>query len=186
VGAIAGFERLTWLKIAGIIVAAIGVIILLDPRKASFSSQTTLGDLCIVINCLAYGIYVATSKSVITRNGTFRSMMWVFIFGALVCLPLGAVSLSRIDLAAVPTYVWWVTLYIAVGATASPYLLNAWALQKVDPSTVAVYVYLQPLIGFSLAVIFLGENLNVAFGIAAVFVFAGVFMVTRKYVPVET
>jgi drug/metabolite transporter (DMT)-like permease len=186
VGAIAGFERLTWLKILGIIVAALGVVILLDPRKASFSSQTTLGDLCIVINCLAYGIYVATSKSTITRNGTFRSMMWVFIFGAIVCAPLGAVSLSRIDLAAVPAYVWWVSVYIAIGATAAPYLLNAWALQKVDPSTVAVYVYLQPLIGFSLAVIFLGENLSVAFGVAAVFVFVGVFMVTRRYIPVET
>jgi len=185
-GAIAGFERLTWLKIAGIIVAALGVIILLDPRKASFSSQTTLGDLCIVLNCLAYGIYVATSKSVITRNGTFRSMMWVFIFGALVCVPLGAVSLSHIDLAAVPAYVWWVSLYIAIGATAAPYLLNAWALQKVVPSTVAVYVYLQPLIGFTLAVIFLDEKLSVTFGVAAAFVFAGVFMVTRKYVPLET
>jgi len=185
-GAIAGFERLTWLKIAGIIVAALGVIILLDPRKASFSSQTTLGDLCIVLNCLAYGIYVATSKSVITRNGTFRSMMWVFIFGALVCVPLGAVSLSHIDLAAVPAYVWWVSLYIAIGATAAPYLLNAWALQKVFPSTVAVYVYLQPLIGFTLAVIFLDEKLSVTFGVAAAFVFAGVFMVTRKYVPLET
>ncbi|MFL6375485.1 MAG: DMT family transporter [Pyrinomonadaceae bacterium] len=186
VGAVAGFERLTWLKILGIIVAALGVIILLDPRKASFSSQTTLGDLCIVINCLAYGIYVATSKSVIVRNGTFRSMMWVFIFGAIVCAPLGAVSLSRIDLTAVPAYVWWVSVYIAIGATAAPYLLNAWALQKVEPSTVAVYVYLQPLIGFVLAVLFLGESLTLTFGIAAAFVFAGVFMVTHKYVPLET
>jgi drug/metabolite transporter (DMT)-like permease len=186
VGAVAGFERLTWLKIAGIIVAALGVIILLDPRKASFSSQTTLGDLCIVINCLAYGIYVATSKSVIVRNGTFRSMMWVFIFGAIVCVPLGAVSLSHTDLASVPAYVWWVAVYIAIGATAAPYLLNAWALQKVDPSTVAVYVYLQPLIGFSLAVLFLGESLTLVFAVAAVMIFAGVFMVTRKYVPVET
>lgn len=186
VGAIAGFERLTWLKLVGIIVAASGVVILLDPRKASFSSATTLGDLCIVVNGLAYGIYVATSKGTITRNGTFRSMMWVFIFGAIVCVPLGAVSISRIDLAGVPAYVWWVAVYIAVGATATPYLLNAWALQKVDPSTVAVYVYLQPLIGFSLAVIFLGENLTLAFGVAATTIFIGVFMVTRRFVPVET
>jgi drug/metabolite transporter (DMT)-like permease len=186
VGAIAGFERLTWVKIIGIIVAASGVVILLDPRKASFSSQTTLGDLCIVINCLAYGIYVATSKSVILRNGTFRSMMWVFIFGSLVCVPIGAVSLSRIDLAAVPASIWWIAVYIAIGATAAPYLLNAWALQKVNPSTVAVFVYLQPLIGFTLAVLFLGESITTTFVIAAALVFAGVFLVTRRFVPVET
>ncbi|HEV7698920.1 MAG TPA: DMT family transporter [Pyrinomonadaceae bacterium] len=186
VGSIAGFEKLTWLKIVGIVFAAAGVILLIDPRKASFSSQTTIGDLFIIINCLAYGIYVATSKSVITRNGTFRSMMWVFIFASFVCIPLGAVSLSRIDLAAVDTRIWLIAVYIAIGATAAPYLLNAWALSKVDPSTVAVFVYLQPLIGFALALMFLGESIGPIFIGAAAMIFAGVFLVTRKFVPVET
>ncbi len=186
VGAIAGFERLTLPKIAGIILAAIGVIILIDPRRASFSSQTTLGDICIVINCLAYGIYVATSKQAIMRNGIFRSMMWVFIFASIICVPLGAYSLLTIDIAAVPTSIWLISAYIALGATAAPYLLNAWALSKVNPSTVAVFVYLQPLIGFILAVMFLGERVNALFIVAAALIFAGVFLATKKFVPAET
>lgn len=186
VGAIAGFERLTVVKIAGIVLAGIGVIILIDPRKASFSSQTTLGDLCIVLNCLAYGIYVATSKEAITRNGTFRSMMWVFIFASAVCIPLGAFSLSTIDINAVEPRIWSITIYIGIGATAAPYLLNAWALSKVNPSTVAVFVYLQPLIGFTLAVLFLGEQITSAFVASCILIFAGVFLVTKKFIPAET
>ena len=180
VGSMAGFEKLTWVKVLGIVFAGIGVVLLIDPRKASFSSQTTIGDIFIIINCLAYGTYVATSKKVIVRNGTFRSMMWVFIFASVVCIPLGAMSLSSIDLAAVPSNIWLICIYIAIGATAGSYLLNAWALQKVDPSTVAVFVYLQPLIGFILAVIFLGEKIDFRFIIAALLVFAGVFMTTRN------
>jgi drug/metabolite transporter (DMT)-like permease len=186
VGSIAGFEKLTWVKVVGIIFAALGVVLLIDPRKASFSSQTTIGDIYIIINCLAYGTYVAVSKKVITRNGTFRSMMWVFIFASFICVPVGAVSLSSIDLAVVPTYVWLISIYIAVGATAAPYLLNAWALQKVNPSTVAVFVYLQPLIGFALAVAYLGESIGPVFVLAAGMIFAGVFLVTRKFIPSET
>lgn len=186
VGSIAGFERLTAVKIIGIVFAAVGVIILIDPRKASFSSQTTVGDIFIIINCLAYGIYVATSKGAITRNGTFRSMMWVFIFASIICIPLGAFSLSTIDLAAIDTNIWLISVYIAIGATAAPYLLNAWALSKVNPSTVAVFVYLQPLIGFGLAVMFLGENINLTFIISAALIFAGVFLVTKKFIPSET
>ena len=186
VGSIAGFENLTWVKILGIVFAALGVVLLIDPRKASFSSQTTIGDTYIIINCLAYGTYVATSKKVITRNGTFRSMMWVFIFASFICVPVGAISLSRIDLFAVPGYVWLISMYIAVGATAAPYLLNAWALQKVNPSTVAVFVYLQPLIGFALAVAYLGESIGPVFVLAAGMIFAGVFLVTRKFIPSET
>lgn len=186
VGAVAGFERLTAKKIFGIILAAIGVVILIDPRKASFSSQTTLGDMFIIINCLAYGIYVATSKGAIMRNGIFRSMMWVFIFASIVCIPLGAWSLSTIDISAVEPRIWLIVLWIGIGATAVPYLLNALALSKVEPSTVAVFVYLQPIIGFTLAVLFLGEHIGLSFIIASALIFSGVFFVTRKYVPIET
>jgi len=175
-----GFERLRGLKIAGIVIACFGVLILIDPRNASFSSQTTLGDLLIVGNSLCYGIYVATSKTIVTRNGAFRSMMWVFVFAAVICVPVGTYSMSSVDMLAVTPGIWALVVYIAIGATASPYLLNAWALARVNPSTVAVYVYLQPLIGFLLAVIFLGENIDLKFILAASMVFVGVFLVTWR------
>lgn len=186
VGSLAGLERLTTIKIAGIVLAAVGVIILIDPRKASFASQTTIGDLFIIINSLAYGIYVATSKSAIMRNGVFRSMMWVFIFASLICVPLGAWSLSTIDVSAVEMRIWLIVFWIGIGATAAPYLLNALALSKVDPSMVAVFVYLQPLIGFVLAVILLGESIDAKFIAAAALIFVGVFLVTRRFIPSDT
>ena len=180
VGSIVGTEPLRRWKVIGIVLAAAGVIMLIDPRAASFSSQTTIGDIMIIVNSLSYGIYVATSKAVITRNGAFRSVMWVFIFASIVCVPLGAMSLSHVDLSTIGPEIWLTCLYIAVGATAAPYFLNAWALARVPPSTVAVFVYLQPLIGFAFAVIFLGETIDFRFIIAALLVFAGVFLTTRK------
>ncbi len=186
VGAAAGFEQLQRRKIIGIVLAAFGVILLIDPRNASFSSESTIGDILIILNSLSYGIYVATSKSVIMRNGVFRSMMWVFLFGSIICVPLGAVSIAPIGLAAIDTSVWLLMIYIAVVATAAPYLLNAYAISHVNPSTVAVFIYLQPLIGFLLAVYFLGEKFDYVLGIATILIFAGLFLVTRKFVPSET
>jgi drug/metabolite transporter (DMT)-like permease len=180
IGAIIGVERLRVIKVIGIVLAAVGVIVLIDPRNASFSSETTLGDVLIIINSLSYGIYVATSKEIITRNGAFRSMMWVFIFAAIVCVPLGLFSLSSIDVAAVSPMIWWLVLYIAIIATAGPYLLNAYAIAKVSASTVAVFIYLQPIIGFLLAAAFLGETIDTKFIVAAVMVFIGVFLTTRS------
>jgi len=179
VSSIVGTERLQGVKTLGIVLAAAGVLVIIDPRNASFSSQTTKGDLLIIINSLSYGIYVATSKSVIERNGAFRSMMWVFIFAAIVCVPLGTGSMSSVDMSAIDPLIWLLVAYIAIGATASPYLLNAWALARVDPSTVAVYVYFQPVIGFLTAVAFLGEQVDEKFFAAGALIFAGVFLVTR-------
>jgi drug/metabolite transporter (DMT)-like permease len=180
VSTIAGTELLRAGKVLGIALAAAGIIFLIDPRNASFSSQTTLGDLMIIANSLSYGIFVATSKDTITRNGAFRSTMWIFIFASIVCVPLGLWSLSTIDATAITTNIWLLVVYVAVIATAGPYLLNAYALSKVNPSIVAVYIYLQPIIGFILAVIFLNEVLDVKFAVAAVLVFAGVFLTTRR------
>lgn len=186
VGAIVGAEKLQKIKVFGILLAAAGVIFLIDPRNASFSSQTTIGDILVILNSLSYGIYVAISKDIITRNGAFRSIAWIFVFASIICVPLGLVSLSAVDVTAVSQLIWLVILYIAVGATTAPYFLNAWALARVNPSTVAVFVYLQPLIGFILAVIFLGEKIDFTFIIAASLIFSGVFLVIKKFTPVET
>lgn len=179
ISAIIGTERLTGVKIAGIGLAAAGAVILIDPRNASFTSSTTVGDLMIILNSLAFGIYVATSKEVVTRNGSFRSMMWVFIFSSVVCTPLALFSFSYDNISHIPIQIWAAVLYIAIFATAVPYLLNAYAISRVSPTVVAVFVYLQPLIGFVLAASVLNENIDLRFAISAVAIFAGVFLVTR-------
>jgi len=186
VSSMIGEERLRPQKLVGLILAAIGVILLIDPRKASFSSQNTIGDLMIVGNSLAYGIYVATSKETITRNGAFRSMMWVFIFASIICVPYGLIAMGPVDIASVSPGIWLIAVYIAIGATAAPYLLNAWALARVNPSIVAVYIYLQPLIGFMMAVVFLGEPIGALFAAAAALIFVGVFLVTYRRQTFET
>lgn len=186
IGAISGVEKLRVVKIFGIVLAAIGVILLIDPRKASFSSETTLGDLMIILNSLSYGIYVTSSKDVLTRNGAVKSMTWIFIFASVVCVPLGLYSMSDIDVVSITPAIWLLILYIAIIATAMPYLFNAWALARVNPSTVAVYIYLQPLIGFLLAVFLLGENVGLNFIAAALLIFAGVYLVTKKFIPAQT
>jgi drug/metabolite transporter (DMT)-like permease len=45
---------------------------------------------------------------------------------------------------------------------------------------VAVYIYLQPLIGFFAAIVFLDEKLDFKVLIAAALIFAGVFLVTKR------
>ena len=68
--------------------------------------------------------------------------------------------------------------YIIVLPTAITYYLNAWALARVPPSTVAVYIYLQPLIAFVVAPIVLGETLGARALISSLLIFVGVFIVT--------
>lgn len=185
ISAVFGFDRLNWRKGVGILIAAAGVVYLIDPAQASFSAEHTRGDLMIVANGFCYAAYLAISKDVIARNGALRSLAWLFFFGSLICVPIGAFSLSQIDFSQITASSSAAMVFIVLFPTIGAYYLNAWALARVTPSVVAVYIYLQPVIGFVLAVIFLGEKFTFKLFTAAILIFAGVFLVSKKFAAAE-
>jgi drug/metabolite transporter (DMT)-like permease len=180
VGVVLGTDRATLRRLLGIALAAAGVLYLIGPGRAQFSSATRTGDLLIVSNSLCYGAYIAVSKDLMKRYNALSVITWIFVAGCVVTVPAGAVSLAHISLGSISWRVWLAILYIIVLPTAGAYYLNGWALARVPPSTVAVYVYLQPLIAFVVAPIILGESLSVRAVVASLLIFAGVLVVTRR------
>jgi len=173
-------DRASLRRILGILLSAGGVVYLIGPGSVEFSSATRLGDLLIVTNSLCYGTYIAISKDLMTRYSALTVISWIFIVGSIATVPVAAINISHVPLANVSATVWVAIAYIVVVPTVGAYYLNAWALGRVPPSTVAVYIYLQPLIAFSLAPLLLGEKLNWRTIVAAALIFAGVLVVTRR------
>lgn len=180
ISALVGNDVLSWRKISGIALSAVGVVYLINPAKAGFSSATTLGDILVILNSLSYGIYVAISKKLISKYGALKSIAWLFLFGSLINVPIGLVSLSSVDLGAVSSKAWFALAAIVVFPTILAYYWNTWALARVEPSVVAVYIYLQPVIGTILAITILGEPWKPRIFVAMALIFAGVYLVTRR------
>jgi drug/metabolite transporter (DMT)-like permease len=175
-----GIDSFSWRKVGGIAVAAAGVVYLFNPANASFSSKTTQGDILIVLNSLCYAIYMAISKKSISHYGALKSIAWLFIFASLINVPVGIYALKDVDIGQVSFNSWLFVLGLVIFPTIMAYFWNAWALSRVEPSIVAVYIYLQPLMGFLAAIVFLGEEFPRRLLISAVLVFAGVFLVTWR------
>jgi drug/metabolite transporter (DMT)-like permease len=173
-------DRASARRVIGILLAAGGVVYLIGPTRAGFSSATRLGDLLIVTNSLCYGTYIAISKDLMTRYSALTVITWIFIVGSIATVPVGTLSVSHVALGSVSAGVWVAIAYIVLVPTVGAYYLNAWALGRVPPSIVAVYIYLQPLIAFSLAPLLLGERLTWRTLIAALLIFTGVLVVTRR------
>ena len=179
VGIALGTDRAVLQRIIGIALAAAGVIYLIGPSRTAFSSATRTGDLLIVTNSLCYGAYIAISKPLLERYNALTVITWIFIVGCFATVPLGAISLLHVDLGKITFGVWLAIIYIILLPTVGAYYLNTWALARVPPSTVAVYIYLQPLIAFAVAPLILGEALTWRAVIASVLIFAGVLVITR-------
>lgn len=181
VGVIIGNDSLSLIKILGIILAACGVVYLMNPMNADFGGDYALGNLLLVLNTLCYGSYIAISKNVIKRYGTLTSIFWIFLFGAIIMLPIGFFFADTIDVSNLTPKLWLAIIYIIVFPTVLAYFLNAWALARVAPSVVAVYIYLQPLIAVVLAPILLpNEHWNPRAWVAMILIFSGLFFVTRQ------
>ncbi len=180
VSVVIGNDRLTWLKVFGTILAGCGVVYLIDPANANFSSATTQGDILVLLNSMSYATYVAVSKKLITYYGALKSIAWLFLFASIINVPIGLYSLQAVELSQVNLSAWLALAAIVLFPTIFAYYWNAWALARVEPSVVAVYIYLQPLIGTFLAIFVLGEAWKPRIFAAMALIFTGVFLVTRK------
>jgi drug/metabolite transporter (DMT)-like permease len=180
VGVALGTDHVTLRRLVGIALAAGGVLYLIGPGRANFSSATRAGDMLVVANSICYGAYIAVSKNLMKRYNALSVMAWLFVIGCIITVPAGAISLAHVSLTSISWRVWLAVLYIIVFPTAGAYFLNGWALARVSPSTVAVYIYLQPLIAFAAAPFVLGESLSYHTVIASLLIFAGVLVVTRR------
>lgn len=177
VGAALGYDSLSWRKVIGIATAGFGVVYLIDPLRADFSRATSIGNLLTVANSLSYGAYIVLSKDLVKRYGALNVLTWMFLMGCLVTAPVGTVALARTPMLSLGWEVWLGLLYIILVPTVGAYYLNAWALARVEPSTVATYIYLQPVIAFALAPLILGEAWSARTVFACLLIFAGVAIV---------
>ena len=175
-----GHDRLSLRRLAGISLAAGGVIYLVNPARADVSAHTTLGNLMVACSSLLYAIYIVISKDLFERYGALNVITWIFVVGSIVTIPAGVYSLGSAHVYTLGPTVWLTILFVILFPTVVAYYLNAWALTRVTPSTVAIYIYMQPLFAFGVAPFLLGEKWNWRTVVAAVFIFSGVALVTRR------
>lgn len=176
-----GYERGSVKTLLGVLLSAAGVVYLINPLHADLTRQTTSGNLLILINSFLYALYLVVSKDLVERYGALNVVTWIFLLGSVITVPVGIYSLQRENLAGIGAGVWVIVAFIIIFPTVVAYYLNAWALTRVPPSLVAIYIYLQPLIAFGFAPLLLGESWNWRTIVAAVLIFGGVALVTKDH-----
>jgi drug/metabolite transporter (DMT)-like permease len=180
VGSLTGIERPSWRRLLGILLAAAGVVYLISPARQDVSAGSRFGDLLILGSAFIYGCYIVISKPLVEAYGALPTITWIFIVATLPTALVGALSLRHSPLAAIDARTWGAIIYIVLVPTILAYYLLTAALKEVPPSTVAVYIYLQPLIAFVVAPAILGEAFTARTAMAAVLIFLGVAITTRR------
>lgn len=173
-------EKLGWRKALGIALALAGVGTLLLPRAHAEGAAWQRGNALVFANAVSFSLFLALSRPLMKRTDAVAATAWLFAFGAvftnLAMLPFW----KGLPLRAVAPGIWGYGAAIILFATVVTYLLNSWALRRAPASTVAVYIYVQPLIAAVTSALWLGERLAWGVGAAAALIFGGVALGTLR------
>lgn len=174
-------ERMQKRKVFGIILGLAGTITLILYGKSMFNApNATLGNLLVFINAISYGFYLIIVKKLMDKYNAFTFVKWIYTFGFLMVLPFGWSEFNAVNWTEIPTDIFWKIGFVVVFSTFLTYLLNLVSMRELKPTTVAVFIYLQPLFATIFAVSLGKDELSWVKLFSAVLIFSGVYLVTQK------
>ncbi|MFN5324196.1 MAG: DMT family transporter [Bacteroidota bacterium] len=174
-------DRITWIRTLGIGLGITGAstLILWNGGGLKLSGSLT-GDIMILINSLSFGVFLIMVKPMMAKYSTVTVMKWVFMFGTILVLPFGLGEFQDIKWSTFDTRIWLLTAFVVIGTTSLAYVFNTYALKKLSPSEVSVYIYLQPLFAVMFAVLLGKDNLKTVHFLSAALIFGGVYLASDK------
>ncbi|HQX04322.1 MAG TPA: DMT family transporter [Flavobacterium sp.] len=174
-------ERMKKRKIFGIVLGLAGTISLILYGKSLINAPNEmLGNLLVFVNAVSYGFYLIIVKKLMDKYNAFTFVKWIYTFGFLMVIPFGWGEFNAVNWAIIPTDIYWKIGFVVVFSTFLTYLLNLVSMRELKPTTVAVFIYLQPLFATVFAISLGKDDLSwIKIG-SAILIFTGVYLVTKK------
>ena len=174
-------ERMKKRKVFGLLLGLAGTVTLILYGKSMINApNATLGNLLVFINAVSYGFYLIIVKKLMDKYNAFVFVKWIYTFGFIMVLPFGWNEYQAIEWASIPVDILYKIGFVVVFSTFLTYLLNLLSMRELKPTTVAVFIYLQPLFATLFAVGLGKDELTWVKIISALLIFTGVFLVTQK------
>lgn len=175
-------ERMIKRKIFGILLGLLGTgFLILYGKSVVNATNASLGNLLVFINAVSYGLYLILVKKLMDKYNAFTFVKWIYLFGLLMVLPFGWNEYQEIQWQTLPISIVWEIGFVVVFTTFLTYLFNLVSMRELKPTTVAVFIYLQPLFATLFAMSLGKDQLTLEKVGSAVLIFVGVYLVTQKW-----
>lgn len=175
-------EKITLIRYFGIALGFTGALALIffSDEAQQNAPNIPLGNMLFIVNSTTYGLYLILVKPLTNKYHPFTIMKWLFLLGVFINFPIALSEFTEVEWSSLPFEAIWKISFVVVGTTFLTYLLNIYALKELKASTLSVFIYLQPIIGVLYAIIIGADSLNTLKIITALFIFAGVYLVSKK------
>lgn len=172
-------ERLNLRKASGVLLAFAGVFLTVSKGRIHFSSETLKGDLLILFDALLWALYTIGGKKLLEKYSSETLTFYAFLLGTIMLFPFAfyetpanPVNFSKM--------LWISLIFLSAFCSVISYSIWYRALEEMDATKVAVFVYLTPLFTAVLAHVFLQEDIGLFTVFGAAFIISGVYLVERS------
>lgn len=174
-------ERMLKRKVFGIVLGLVGTaFLILYGKSIGTATNASLGNFLVFANAVSYGFYLIIVKKLMDKYSAFTFVKWIYLFGFIMVLPFGYKELQAVDIANLPEAIGWKIGFVVFFSTFLTYLLNLLSMKELKPTTVAVFIYLQPLFATVFAIGLGKDSLTWVKIISASLIFIGVYLVTQQ------
>ena len=175
-------EHLAKYRIVGIFVGLAGAVYLIAYGNGLQLNNARIqwGNFLVFINAFSYSLYLILVKKLTSKYPPISFAKWLYLLGFFMVLPFGFKEVQQISWQLMPTNIFLKMLFVVVFATFITYLFNLLAVRKLKPTPVSVFIYLQPFIASTFALIMKSDTLNIHKIVASALIFAGVYLVSKK------
>jgi drug/metabolite transporter (DMT)-like permease len=175
-------EKIGLKKFIGIILGFIGALILVlqGTENSLRAPNVLLGNFLFLLNSIFFSSFIIMVKPLTQKYSTITIMKWLFFMGFFMTLPVTSKEFSEINWSNLPFDAVWRIIFVVLGTTFLTYVLNLFALKKLQASTVGAFAYAQPIIAISFAIITGNDYISLGRGLACLTIIVGVYLVSQK------
>lgn len=175
-----GQEGLSKTRAVGFTLAFVGVLILRRIEQIQLSDVTLIGDLLILVSCVSTALFLSFGKHFTETYDRVWTTAWLFIFGGLGLALLSIPTAVGFHWPELSPSLLGSMLFVILGGTLSTYFLSVWALAQAPSSSVAIFVYFQPVVAAFLTWQIAGEVPTLRTLGSSLVIFLGVILVIQK------
>ena len=175
-------ERLGWMQVSGILLAALGVLLIVskgDWKLVLQGNFGTFGDFLVAASAANWAVFSVLSRRSLKEYPASLLLFYVMLTGWILLNILFVRAKGYKEFELLTVRGWFAIGFLGVFCSGIAYVFWYDALKSLPASQVGAFLYLEPLITMVVAAVMLKEQLLLPMFIGGAVIVLGVWMVNR-------
>jgi drug/metabolite transporter (DMT)-like permease len=173
-------EKITLIRLLGIILAIFGLLLLFGKGDITrIGLIENKGDLLVLGSAFTWGVYSTVNKKISLSYSPLMTILYLFLMMAIIIVPFNLDQETIDSVLHLSLLGWLMVLFLGLFCSGVSYVIWAQALRDMESAKVGAFLYLEPLVTVVTAWFFLSEEITFLMIISGLLITIGVIIVNK-------